>query len=67
MKSLEIVNKLLEKINQYDDWFLTEDEAEQIKQDLEILEILAKYLRLQMLPCMEDTPKVKAWLREYYK
>ena len=40
MKSLEIVNKLLEKINQYDDWFLTEVEAEQIKQDLEVLEIL---------------------------
>lgn len=40
MKSLEIVNKLLEKINQYDDWFLTEFEAEQIKADLEVLEII---------------------------
>ena len=40
VKSLEIVNKLLEKINQYDDWFLTEMEAEQIKQDLEVLEII---------------------------
>ena len=40
MESLEIVDKLLEKINQYDDWFLTEVEAEQIKQDLEVLEII---------------------------
>lgn len=44
LKSLEIVDKLLEKINQYDDWFLTEVEAEQIKADLEVLEILKKYL-----------------------
>lgn len=46
MRSLEIVDKLLEKINQYDDWFLTEVEAEQIKQDLEVLEILRKHFKI---------------------
>ena len=64
MKSLEIVDKLLEKINQYDDWFLTEIEAEQIKQDLEVLEILRKYLKNQELHFMEDTPKIMRWLEE---
>ena len=70
MKSLEIVDKLLEKINQYDDWFLTEMEAEQIKQDLEVLEILMK--KFEFEPIDSDTNiiseyemnKVKQWLEE---
>ena len=67
MKSLDIVDKLLEKINQYDDWFLTEMEAEQIKQDLEVLEILRKqydceYSEEEMFGegCVED--KSRKWI-----
>ena len=76
MKSLEIVDKLLEKINQYDDWFITEMEAQKIKQDLEVLEILRKHLSIIGISTnwieidlyekeqKEDFNKVKQWLEE---
>ena len=61
LKSLEIVNKLLEKINQYDDWFLTEVEAEQIKADLDILEILRKYFPKNCHPLICDRKELEKW------
>lgn len=46
MKSLEIVNYCLENINKGENVHIFEYEFQQIKQDLEVLEILRKYLYL---------------------
>lgn len=40
------------------------ENLEQIKQDLEILEILRKHLKYQELHFMEDTPTIEQWLEE---
>lgn len=76
MKSLEIVNKL---INQSKRGMLidnNEEELEQIKQDLEVLEILRKYLFIEKYvdswfeidlyekEQKEDFNKLKQWLEE---
>lgn len=67
MKSLEIVNEVLGE----DDWgILGREELEQIKQDLEVLEILMK--KFEFEPIDSDTNiisedemnKLKQWLEE---
>lgn len=80
MKSLKIIDKLLEKIHQYDEWYLTEMEVEQIQQDLEVLEILRENLylwytrywneeieihtKLTTYTKPEEFKRVKQWLEE---
>lgn len=67
MKSLEVLKKACYAIeSEYgegsaDVYF---DALEQIKADLEILEMLRKHLKYQELHFMEDTPRIQQWLEE---
>ena len=76
MKSLEIVNEVL---NDNDYGIIGTEELQQIKQDLEVLEILKKYLFIEKYvdswfeidlyekEQKEDFNKVKQWLEENEK
>lgn len=65
MKSLEIVNEIINYIKEYHTApLLSLEELNKVKQDLEVLEILRKY-RIDLIGLdNEDYNKLKQWLEE---